>query len=290
MNLNENIRYYRKRRGLTQSQLAEMLSVSAQTVSRWEVGGNMPDVLILPQIADVFNISLDDLFDRHPTNEYHLIQTIYDEMLKISDSETLWDCPQKLHEIRKTSLIAEFSALTVRKEEKIEDFLSEYFSHLLMDELDGSMEQVCDGGFTFSSNRKELPFSTVFEEPENGFGIVFDHAETISEVFGILSDKEVIKALKTLFSKKDGIVFDAEYAQISLGMNNPMDTLNKLGNLRIIHAEEIVMDGNPVTIWRMRQKCGIIALFALMNEYLFHNKSFDHQGNSRTKPFVNAEK
>ena len=290
MMLNENIRYYRQKCNLTQSQLAKLLSASTQAISRWEVGENMPDVSILPKIADAFGISLDALFDRHPTNDYHLIQTIYDDMLNVSDSETLWGCPQKIHEIRKISLISEFMALTVDTNGKTEDLLEYYSLPLETDTLNNSMEQVCDGGFTFSSNRKELPFQTVFEEPENGFGIVFDHAETISEVFGILSDTEVIKALKILFSKKDGIIFDSEYAKTALGMEFPIDTLNKLCKIRILHSEEIIIDGKPVTIWKMRQKCGIIALFAILNEYLFHNRSFDHQGNSRTKPFVNIEK
>lgn len=52
----------RKERKITQAQLAEYLMVQPQTVSRWEVEGGVPDVMLLPQIALFFGITLDELF------------------------------------------------------------------------------------------------------------------------------------------------------------------------------------------------------------------------------------
>lgn len=51
----------RKEKGLTQEQLAEILSVSGRTVSRWETGINMPDLSILIQIADYYDIEINDI-------------------------------------------------------------------------------------------------------------------------------------------------------------------------------------------------------------------------------------
>ena len=48
----------RKEKGITQEQLAEILNVSGRTVSRWETGNNMPDISILVDIADYYDISL----------------------------------------------------------------------------------------------------------------------------------------------------------------------------------------------------------------------------------------
>ncbi|WP_243033603.1 helix-turn-helix domain-containing protein, partial [Blautia obeum] len=47
----------RKEKGITQEQLAEILNVSGRTVSRWETGNNMPDISILVDIADYYDIS-----------------------------------------------------------------------------------------------------------------------------------------------------------------------------------------------------------------------------------------
>ena len=54
-NMGEIIAKLRKDAGFTQEQLANMIGVSAQTVSKWETGTTMPDIMLLPIIADVFN-------------------------------------------------------------------------------------------------------------------------------------------------------------------------------------------------------------------------------------------
>ena len=51
----------RKEKTLTQSQLAEQLNVSDRTVSRWETGTNLPDLSILVELADFYDIDIEDL-------------------------------------------------------------------------------------------------------------------------------------------------------------------------------------------------------------------------------------
>ena len=51
----------RKEKGYTQATLAEMLSVSNRTVSKWENGDGYPDITILPDIADALDVSVDEL-------------------------------------------------------------------------------------------------------------------------------------------------------------------------------------------------------------------------------------
>ena len=59
--LGSNIASYRKRERLTQAGLAEKLNYSDKAVSKWERGESMPDVLTLVQIAELFDISVNDL-------------------------------------------------------------------------------------------------------------------------------------------------------------------------------------------------------------------------------------
>lgn len=54
----------RREKGLTQDALAAQLGVSAQAVSKWENGLSCPDILMLPEIADYFGVSVDTLFGR----------------------------------------------------------------------------------------------------------------------------------------------------------------------------------------------------------------------------------
>ena len=57
----ENIRFYRKQKGLTQEQLAEAMSVSVAAVSKWEQAQSLPEIPTLMELADFFDLSVDAL-------------------------------------------------------------------------------------------------------------------------------------------------------------------------------------------------------------------------------------
>jgi len=57
------IRDLRKEKNLTQEQLAEEFGVSRRTVSRWETGSNMPDLDILIDMSDFYDVDLRELLD-----------------------------------------------------------------------------------------------------------------------------------------------------------------------------------------------------------------------------------
>lgn len=59
--LAENLRELRLGKGLTQEELAEMLHITPQSVSKWERGETYPDITLLPALANVFGTSLDAL-------------------------------------------------------------------------------------------------------------------------------------------------------------------------------------------------------------------------------------
>ena len=66
MTFEEVIVTHRKRLGLTQEGLAQKLGVTNQAVSKWESGQSCPDIALLPAIADLFGITIDELFGREP--------------------------------------------------------------------------------------------------------------------------------------------------------------------------------------------------------------------------------
>lgn len=60
--LNERIKLRRKELRLTQKELADMLSISDKTVSRWESSNQMPDAILMPEIAQCLQMSLNELY------------------------------------------------------------------------------------------------------------------------------------------------------------------------------------------------------------------------------------
>ena len=61
-NIKNNIQRLRKKRNITQEVLADALEISVQAVSKWETGISLPDIMLLPRIAQFFGVTIDYLF------------------------------------------------------------------------------------------------------------------------------------------------------------------------------------------------------------------------------------
>lgn len=65
--INENIKYYRKRKGISQEEMAVKLHVVRQTVSKWETGHSVPDADILVRISKLLEVPVYKLLDLNET-------------------------------------------------------------------------------------------------------------------------------------------------------------------------------------------------------------------------------
>lgn len=68
MQINEQIAFLRKQKGLTQEELANALGVTNQAVSKWESAQCCPDIQLLPAIADLFHVTVDRLIGYEATD------------------------------------------------------------------------------------------------------------------------------------------------------------------------------------------------------------------------------
>ena len=64
--LAQKLTAYRKRAGMTQAELAEKLNYSDKSISKWERGDGMPDLLVLCQLADLYDVPLDAFLREGP--------------------------------------------------------------------------------------------------------------------------------------------------------------------------------------------------------------------------------
>ena len=67
----------RKEKSITQDELANYIGVSKASVSKWETGQSYPDIVLLPQLATYFNISIDELIDYKPQITKEDIRKLY---------------------------------------------------------------------------------------------------------------------------------------------------------------------------------------------------------------------
>lgn len=80
--IGENIRKLRRRRDLTQEEVAAHLGISPQSISKWERGDGYPDITMLPALANYFGISVDELIGMEEiakSQRYSEINRLWDE-------------------------------------------------------------------------------------------------------------------------------------------------------------------------------------------------------------------
>ena len=86
--LSQNLKNLRHTKKYTQAEVAEVLGVMPQTISRWETGVALPDVLLLPEIAKLYCVTVDDLYKEQSfaySNYAQRLAAIYEDSRKLED-------------------------------------------------------------------------------------------------------------------------------------------------------------------------------------------------------------
>ena len=104
LSIGKTIKKLRKERNLTQEELAELLNVTAQAVSKWENETGMPDISQILPLASVFGVSTDVLFGSVNRNEQEEVQKIINDLhekRKTLEIDDLEDYKQKQEALKK---------------------------------------------------------------------------------------------------------------------------------------------------------------------------------------------
>ena len=111
--IGKNLQELRKQKGMTQEQLAEHFNVARRTVSRWETGSNMPDLDILIEMSDFYDVDLRELLNGERTEE-KMEKELNETVLKVAEysNEEKTRFTQRLHWMFVAGLIG-FIAFTV---------------------------------------------------------------------------------------------------------------------------------------------------------------------------------
>jgi len=80
LNISKCIVQKRREKGITQEKLAEYLGVTKASVSKWESGLSYPDILMLPELATYFNVSVDELLGYSPQLTSEDIKKLYNQL------------------------------------------------------------------------------------------------------------------------------------------------------------------------------------------------------------------
>ena len=214
MALEQTLRHYRKELGLSQEKLAENLNVSRQAITKWETGGGLPDIGNLQALANLFEISLDQLLQENiaqPTKDFlYQSYTSYD-----IDRPKRFDLKLGVaHEIR----------LQIAESEKIEVYLKsntieklEQICKLKLDDqkkaLDVNLKQSQD----LSQNQAKEDLTILVKLPEK----YLENCEIAANC-----QKLDLLGIKTVNIEFDGRAseFTIKDCQVHIELNNNLDS------------------------------------------------------------------
>lgn len=145
LKIGNKIKAKRRERNLTQEELASMLGVTKAAVSKWENEESYPDIMLLPQIAQLFHMTMDDLFDFSPNdkplvvvNEYHFGLSLETVDKRIMDYGIAKEC--NIYKVGDTWEVR-FHFVSTRKD--IPHILQKYIKPGVL--IDGYSVRIADG-------------------------------------------------------------------------------------------------------------------------------------------------
>lgn len=126
-------RELRREKGLTQEQLAERLGVSRRTVSRWETGSNLPDLDILIEMADYYEVELRELLDGERRSE-KMDKELEETVLKVADysNEEKQKITRRMHFLFIGGLLASVVYMVLLFTEHTDNFLGGFCQGVMM--------------------------------------------------------------------------------------------------------------------------------------------------------------
>lgn len=183
INISKVILKNRKNRNITQEDLADYLSVSKASVSKWETGNSYPDILLLPKLANYFDISIDELLGYSSQLSFKEIRRLYDEFGKMyqnNKEETLKKVETKIKEY--------YSCY---------DFIlsmSQWFlNYGILNEVKEEREKMIDRSYQLSYRvyqNSDKPFYKNLSETFLGY--IHLYRKEYDEFFGVLGKEPVI--------------------------------------------------------------------------------------------------
>ena len=142
MSIGENIARLRKEKGWTQVELGEKLGVSNQAVSKWESEMTFPDVMLLPYIAELFEVSIDDLYNEAYQTDL-IIENSQNKNFENEDNRVLVISVKSKDTVIKTRVpVKAIRALLVNEKVKDEIDLEDEEATLLYDVIDSAKGEI----------------------------------------------------------------------------------------------------------------------------------------------------
>ena len=242
--LSENIAAARKAAGETQTALAEALSISNRTVSKWETAETEPDAASIVLLAEHFGISTDELLGRHGRN-----RPVYENASGFGEAgaECFGEAVDSVMRLTETlaRLIKRGSCPGGEKEALREPLLPD---PLWDERYPGSRKSgvTCSAVFAEAVKSRDNNMILMLLPNENNFAWMDEGAETLAKRFAALSDPRVIRLLRRMYTPDFPETFTLEYLAKAGGISQ--EQAEDLAELLRLEPEDAELEEGPVRI------------------------------------------
>ena len=273
-NIGQNVARLRKEKGIKQEVLANFVGVSAQAVSKWENGG-VPDIELLPRIADYFGVSIDSLFDRKMTDYCSLPQAVRKHIGDMEEHERIegiyrfcWDL-----EVGASIFIDE------------RDFEEVYDS--IRDELQAHSCILYDDGFTTMGIGKQLKYFFVLPEIEDKEKTLFDGIDYLA-FFNDISDKDVFNALIFLNKRNFKKAFTEKLlvANLNISAEKAKEVIEVLKKYSFLRTMQLEMDDETREVYSFVPSPFFVAFLIFAKQVIEKPTVYNYMSDNRKKPYL----
>lgn len=273
--IGKQIASMRKERGIKQEELANFVGVSTQAVSKWENGG-VPDIELLPKIADFFSVSVDFLFGRSITDYSGLQKALCKKIIDTPNEQKFkvvfnycWDIERAMFgHIPKDGSIEDYEKALGKQEQRYSSIMSDY-------------------GFTRMGVANKLQYFLLVPENKNTDIAIFEGVDYLT-FFKDFSDKDVFEACVLLNKREGNKAFTENLFIKNLGIepDKAKEIISVLEKYNLLYKTQIEMDDETTTVYNFNPTPSFIAFLIFAREMIKKPDNFSYYSGGRNKPYL----
>lgn len=273
--IGKQIASLRKEKGARQEELAKYVGVSAQAVSKWENGG-VPDIELLPKIADFFAVSIDSLFFRN-ISDSNLQSTLMKKIIETPDEQKIKTAFNLCYDIERA--LMPYPKYTDKG--SIEDY----------EKAIGRNEQryssmMRNDGFTLMGIANLRQYFLLVPEPRSTNDAYFKDVD-YPAFFKDMSDKTFFNACVFLNQRDAKKAFTPMLLVKNLGIDAQKadEVLKMLKKYHLIASSQIEMDDEVRMVYQFCPTPSFVALLIFAREMIDRPEIFVYYSGGRTEPY-----
>lgn len=274
--IGKNIAKLRKEKGVKQDELASFVGVTAQAVSKWENGG-VPDTVLLPKIAEFFEVSIDELFGKQNYRPVDIQDAILADITKTKDEDRIARAFELCWMIEQSMYGTIFS--------DPDRFKEEAKTHGENDQVYSQVE--VDSGYTEMGLFNRMQYFLVVPDAKDKDKALLDGID-YPAFFKLMADKDIFETLVFLYKRESCNAFTEKWIikELGYGEDKAKQIIAELLRLRVLAKTVAEVGDELVEVYQFARRPSFVSMLIFAREMIDIPNNFYVCSHSRNKPYL----